>query len=291
MKTKGFAILCAVAAALFYALNMPFSKLLLGHIGPTALAGILYLGAGAGIGLIFLSKRRSIPPDEKLSRGDLPYAAAMIILDIAAPILLMLGLESASAANASLLNNFEIVATTVIAFIFFGERVTPRLWTAIVLIALSSAILSFEDMSSLEFSLGSLLVLAAAACWGLENNCTRKISDKSAYQIVTLKGLFSGAGSMVIAFAVGEGIEPAYVPAALLLGFAAYGLSITLYVTAQKELGAAKTSAFYSIAPFAGTFLSAVILRESLGLRYFAALAVMLIGSAAAARDTLAQSE
>ena len=109
----------------------------------------------------------------------------MILLDIAAPILLMLGLKSASSANASLLGNFEIAATTLIALLLFREKVSKRLWAAILLITLSSGILSFEDMSSLHFSRGSLLVLAAAACWGLENNCTRNNSDKSTFEIRT----------------------------------------------------------------------------------------------------------
>lgn len=287
---KVTAISFAVLAAAFYAVNMPFSKLLLESVGATMLAGLLYIGAGIGIGCVYFIRKGKIPAEKKIGRGDIPYAVAMIFLDIAAPILLMLGLKSASAANASLLNNFEIVATTVIAFLFFKEAVSPRLWTAIGLITLSSIILSFEDMSSFVFSWGSLLVLAATVCWGMENNCTRKISDKSAYEIVMLKGLFSGFGSVIIAFMVGE--KPPqlkYILFALLLGFVAYGLSITFYVTAQNTLGAAKTSAYYAVAPFIGALLSAVFLRERITAQYLIALAVMLVGSLLAAFDTLKQ--
>lgn len=287
---KVTAISFAVLAAAFYAVNMPFSKLLLESVGATMLAGLLYIGAGIGIGSVYFIRKGKIPAEKKIGRGDIPYAVAMILLDIAAPILLMLGLKSASAANASLLNNFEIVATTVIAFLFFKEAVSPRLWTAIGLITLSSIILSFEDMSSFVFSWGSLLVLAATVCWGMENNCTRKISDKSAYEIVMLKGLFSGFGSVIIAFMVGE--KPPqlkYILFALLLGFVAYGLSITFYVTAQNTLGAAKTSAYYAVAPFIGALLSAVFLRERITVQYLIALAVMLVGSSLAAFDTLKQ--
>ena len=288
MNSKLRAILFAVAAAVFYALNMPFSKLLLGGVGSTMLAGLLYIGAGVGTGILYSINSRKIPDSDKLGREDTLYTVAMVALDIAAPIFLMLGLKSASAANASLLNNFEIVATTLIARIFFGEKVAARLWGAVGLITLSSAILSFEDISSLSFSWGSLLILAAATCWGLENNCTRKLSEKNALEIVMIKGIFSGSGSLVIAFLIGERLpDPKPLGAALLLGFVAYGLSITFYVMAQKELGAAKTSAYYSIAPFVGTFLSAVILKESLSAQYFAALAVMLIGSAIVVYDTL----
>ena len=226
--------------------------------------------------------------EKKLTRKDLPYTIGMILLDIAAPILLMLGLKSATSANASLLGNFEIVATSLIALFLFREKISRRLWIAIALITLSSGILSFEDMSSLHFSGGSLLVLAAAACWGLENNCTRNISDKSTFEIVFLKGIFSGLGSCIIALCIGEPPPKlGAVAAALLLGFVAYGLSIFCYVRAQNALGAAKTSAYYAVAPFIGTALSCIIWRDALSVQYFLALAVMLAGSVLVVLDTL----
>ena len=160
---KTTAILLAVLAAAFYAVNVPFSKLLLNQIGPTFLASLLYFGAGIGIGILYLSNPKKHAGEKKLTRKDLPYTIGMILLDIAAPILLMLGLKSATSANASLLGNFEIVATSLIALFLFREKISRRLWIAIALITLSSGILSFEDMSSLHFSGGSLLVLAAAA--------------------------------------------------------------------------------------------------------------------------------
>ena len=285
---KTTAILLAVLAAAFYAVNVPVSKLLLKEISPTFLASLLYFGAGIGIGLLYCINPKSHRGEKKLTRKDLPYTLGMILLDIAAPILLMLGLKSASSANASLLGNFEIAATTLIALLLFREKVSKRLWAAILLITLSSGILSFEDMSSLHFSRGSLLVLAAAACWGLENNCTRNISDKSTFEIVFLKGIFSGLGSFLIALCIGEpfpGLHAA--AAALLLGFVAYGLSIFCYVRSQNTLGAAKTSAYYAIAPFSGTDLSCIIWHDALTVQYFLALAVMLLGSVLVVLDTL----
>ena len=153
---KTTAILLAVLAAAFYAVNVPVSKLLLEEISPTFLASLLYFGAGIGIGLLYCINPKSHRGEKKLTRKDLPYTLGMILLDIAAPILLMLGLKSASSANASLLGNFEIAATTLIALLLFREKVSKRLWAAILLITLSSGILSFEDMSSLHFSRGSL---------------------------------------------------------------------------------------------------------------------------------------
>ncbi len=285
---KTAAVVFALLAAVFYAINMPCSKILLSRIGPTVLAGLLYIGAGIGTTIIYLSKRSGIGADEKLSSADLPYTVAMVVLDIAAPVLLMFGLKITAAANASLLNNFEIVATSIIALVFFGEKISALLWGGIGLVTLSSILLSFENISAFDFSWGSLLVLAAAVCWGIENNCTRKISSKNAYEIVMIKGLCSGFCSLIIGFTVGERLpSPIYILFALILGFVAYGLSISFYVMAQHELGAAKTSAFYAAAPFVGTLISAVFLKETVGIQYFAALALMTAGTALIIRDTL----
>lgn len=278
----------AFLAAVFYAINVPMSKLLLRHIDPTAMAGLLYLGAGIGIGILSLFNKKDCQRSEKLSKSDLPFVMGMIVLDIAAPIFLMLGISRGSSANASLLGNFEIVTTTVIALVIFKEDVSKRLWTAIALITLSSVMLSFDGMESFQFFCGSLFVILATICWGFENNCTRNISSKSTYEIVILKGIFSGLGSLTIAFIRHETMhEIGYIIAAMLLGFAAYGLSIFMYVRAQSVLGAAKTSACYAVAPFVGAFLSFAFLQERLSWLYFAALTVMLAGSALVAADTL----
>ena len=291
---KSKAILYALLAAVFYALNVPMSKILLGHVGTTMLSALLYLGAGIGIGLgagvaggikRLTAKNTGI---ERLTKKDFPFVVGMILLDIAAPIFLMLGLHYGTSSNASLLGNFEIVATTVIALFVFKEAVSKRLWGAIALITLSSILLSFEGADSLHFSYGSLLVLLATTCWGFENNCTRKISSKNTYEIVVLKGIFSGLGSMMIAFATGEHLpEIKYIGLALLLGFVAYGLSIFLYIRAQNVLGAAQTSAYYAVAPFVGASLSFLFLREPLTGIYLVALAVMIAGTALVVADTL----
>ncbi len=287
-RQKLRAILSAFLAAVFYAANIPISKILLRTVGPALMAAFLYLGAGIGIGILSLFNVKNKTKSERLSRKDLPFVVGMIVLDIAAPILLMIGIGYGSSANASLLGNFEIAATTVIALLVFGEAVSKRLWISIVLITLSSLLLSFEGTDSLRFSHGSMYVLLATVCWGFENNCTRSISSKSTYEIVVLKGLFSGLGSLFIAFVLKEktpGIGSAAV--AMILGFVAYGLSIFLYIRAQRFLGAAKTGAYYAAAPFVGAFLSFVFLKERLSWLYLAALAIMVAGSALVVADTL----
>lgn len=277
----------AILAAVFYALNMPFSKVLLGNVPPTMMAALLYIGAGIGIGAIYMVERKN-NSNNKLEKNDLPYTLGMIVLDILAPVFLMFGLLHTTSANASLLNNFEIVATSLIALAVFKEMVSKRLWVAIALITLSSGILSFEDMSSMKFSWGSLFVLAAALCWGMENNCTRKLSSKNTFEIVMLKGIFSGTGSLIIGISIGEKLpELKYCIVALIVGFVAYGLSILFYVKAQYILGAAKTSAYYAVAPFVGAFLSFICLHEPLTKNYLLALVIMLAGTAIVIADTM----
>lgn len=282
------AALLALAAAALYALNIPFSKLLLTGVPPAMLAALLYLGAGAGMAITRALGRRARSSEPPLTRRELPYVLAMIALDIAAPILLMFGLRSTAAETASLLGSFEIVATAAVALAFFSEKVSRRLWGAIALITLASLLLSLDGTSKLVFSPGALLVLAACVCWGFENNCTRKLSSKSAAEIVTVKGLFSGAGSLLVALLLKEAFPPLkLIFAALALGFVAYGLSIFFYIRAQKELGAAKTSVYYAAAPFIGVLFSLLIFRELPGWRFLPALALMLAGTVLSATDAI----
>lgn len=255
---------------------------------PTLMAGFLYVGAGIGMIIIALVRkiRKTETNELKLTKSELPYTVAMILLDIAAPICLMFGLNATTAANASLLNNFEIVATAIIALMIFKEKISPRLWFGILFITVSCGILSFEDLSSLQFTYGSLFVLLAAVCWGFENNCTRKLSSKDPLQIVLLKGIFSGLGSIIIGLCIGERLTVLWsIIPVLLVGFIAYGLSIYFYVYAQRLLGAARTSAYYAISPFIAAILSLIIFKQIPTVTYFIALIFMIIGAWLSSND------
>ena len=294
MKTKALAAVFAILAAALYAINVPLSKLLLEHVGTTMMAAFLYLGAGLGL-LVYSVAGKAIGRitiKEPLTRKELPYTVAMVVLDIAAPILLMLGIARTNSANVSLLNNFEIVATSLIAFFIFKEVLTRRLCAAILLVTLASIILGFEGAGSFVLNTGSLFVLGACVCWGFENNCTRMISSKSSVEIVIIKGCFSGLGSLLIALLLGEELpSPSWMLRVLLLGFVSSGLSINFYILAQKELGAAKTSAFYSVAPFLGVAFSMILLGERPDMQFYAALAIMLLATVLMVQDTMADPE
>lgn len=282
MRRQKTAIVYAVLAAALYAVNVPLSKLLLRHVAPTMMAALLYLGAGIGLTLCAAlgKKLGHSEPREHLTKKELPYTVSMVVLDIAAPILLMAGIARTTSGNVSLLNNFEIVATSVIALLIFQEKISRRLWCAIFLVTLASAVLSFESAGAFTFNSGSLLVLGACVCWGFENNCTKMLSGKSSVEIVTIKGCFSGLGSLFIALSLGEPLpDVRWLPAVLILGFVSYGLSINFYITAQKDLGAAKTSAYYSIAPFLGAAFSMLLLGERPTTQFCAALVMMAAGT------------
>ena len=285
MKTKNIATFFAIMAAALYAVNIPLSKVLLEFAEPTMMAAFLYLGAGVGL---FFCGVFTKEKGEKLTKAELPYTIGMIVLDIAAPILLMLGLQHTNSANASLLNNFEIVATSLIAFFVFRESLSKRLVAAVVLVTIASITLSFEGAGSFQFNVGSLLVLGAACCWGLENNCTRMLSSKSSVQVTTIKGVFSGLGSLIVALIAGEQIPGVlWIATVMLLGFVAYGLSINFYIKAQKDLGAAKTSAYYSVAPYLGVLFGVLLLQERPGIQFYIGLLIMILATVLMVKDTI----
>jgi len=283
MKIKKYqAIFFAILAAALYAISSPISKLLLKEVPPTLMASFLYIGAGIGMSIVGIIRRKKHKENTEasLTKKELPFTIGMIILDVAAPIFLMFGLTLTTSANASLLNNFEIVTTSLIALLIFKESISKRLWGAIALITISSIILSVQSISSFSFSFGSIFVILACICWGFENNCTRRLSAKDPLEIVVIKGFGSGVGSLLIALTIGERTNNVfYIIVALLLGFFAYGLSIFFYIYAQRDLGAAKTSAYYAISPFIGVGLSLIIFKETPTLSFVIALVIMIIGT------------
>lgn len=276
------AILFAILAAALYGISSPISKILLQEVPPTLMAAFLYLGAGFGMLAVNLAERirHKKIEEAKMTPKEIPYILGMIILDIAAPVLLMFGLSLTTAANAALLNNFEIVATSLIALFVFKESIGKRMGLAILLITTSSFILTVQDYTSFSFSMGSVFILLACICWGFENNCTRMLSMKDPRQIVVIKGLGSGTGSLLIAV-IGRQFcnNILLLVFTMLLGFIAYGLSIYCYILAQRDLGAARTSSYYATAPFIGVVISWLVFHDRLSVHFIIALGIMLTGA------------
>ena len=275
------AVIFAILAAILYSLMTPLAKLMQVSVAPVAQAGLLYLGAGTGMSVIYIIQQRTGVKQLRQSIGkeDLKYVVAMVVLDMLAPVFLLTGLSMSVPENVSLLNNFEIVATALIAVFLFHERVSKKLILSVCLITLSCALLSLESAAALRFSTGSLFVLLACICWGFENNCTSSLSEKDTRQIVMIKGLGSGTASLLLSFAIHEPAAGVFsCLAVMILGFLAIGLSVYFYVIAQSEIGAARTSAYYAVSPFIGALLALLIFHEMPGKLFWIALVIMAAG-------------
>jgi len=272
----------ALLAALFFGASAPISKLLLGDVPPVLMAAFLYLGSGIGISLIKLTQRLiSHQKEAGVKSPDVKWLAGAIISGgIAAPIILMLSLKNTPASTASLLLNFECVATTLIAMLIFKEAISRRAWIAIAVITLASILLSTNFGNSWGMSLGALGVLLACVLWGVDNNFTRNISAKDPLTIVAWKGLLSGTFSLLLGLLLGQRL-PALtsILSILLLGFLSYGLSTMLFIYSMRGLGAARTSALYGTAPLAGVLLSIIIFGELPSLLFIIAAIIMLGGA------------
>jgi drug/metabolite transporter (DMT)-like permease len=274
----------ALLAAILFGASAPLAKLLLGEIEPVLLAALLYLGSGFGLLAAQVFRKVGKPAGEAeagLKKADLPWLTGAILCGgIAAPIVLMFSLRETPAATASILLNFEGVATTLIALIFFKEAIGRRAVGAIALITLASIFLTLNLKGGWGFSLGALGVLAACILWGMDINFTRNISAKDPLTIVTIKGLAAGTFSLILALMLGNRIPRLEILVeALVLGSLSYGLSIVLFVWAMRGLGAARTSAWFGTAPLVGVILSFVFFREAPGILFLIALPLMIVGA------------
>ena len=273
--------LALLSAALFGA-STPFAKLLLGGgLSPWLLAGLLYLGSGAGLGLvrIWQRARSDAPAETPLRRGDLPWLALVVLSGGAiGPILLMAGLTTTPAATASLLLNLEALATMALAWLMFRENVDRRLLAGAAVILTGAAILAWQGGPQ-GLGWGGLAIAGACLAWGIDNNLTRKLSAADPVEIAMLKGLAAGGVNLVLALLAGASLPaPAAIAAAALIGFFGYGVSLVLFVLGLRHLGAARTGAYFSTAPFIGALLAVLLLGEPLTLQLAAAGLLMAAG-------------
>ncbi|MBI4501893.1 MAG: EamA family transporter [Gemmatimonadetes bacterium] len=264
-RDRRIGIQAALLAAALFGTSTPFAKLLLRAAPAQLVAGLLYLGSGIGLTLVWLYRRsRGVRPEAPIRQGDLPWLASAIVAGgLAGPLLLMIGLARTQAAAASLLLNLEAVFTAILAWFVFRENVDRRIAAGMLAIVAGSAVLTWERGVSLQGLSGSLLVAGACLAWGIDNNLTQKISGGDPVQIAALKGLVAGCANTVIASALGVSWPtPSHIGGALLLGFVSYGVSLALYVLALRHLGTARTGAYFSVAPFAGALASLMVFRE-----------------------------
>jgi drug/metabolite transporter (DMT)-like permease len=266
----------ALLGAALFGLSAPLAKLLLGHIGPQLLAGLLYLGAGIGLSIVRILRRSQEAP---LSRRDLPLLFAIMVSGgVLGPLLLMLGLSRLSAVAGALLLNLEAPFTMILA-IFFGEHLGKRAALAGALIVGAALLLGLSPGPVTGSWLGALLVAAACLAWGLDNNLTQRLSLKDPIVIVQWKTLGAGLFAVPLAFLAGAALpDGKSLGAALALGFFSYGISIVLDVHALRLLGAAREAPLFATAPFVGALAAIPLLHERPRLSDLGAAILMSAG-------------
>jgi drug/metabolite transporter (DMT)-like permease len=272
-----------LASAVLFGASTPIAKLLLGITDPLLLAGLLYLGSGAGLALIKMASGTLGlgRPEAPLRGRDVPWLAAIVVFGgILGPALLMWGLMRTPASTGSLLLNTEGLATMAIAWVVFRENLDRRIFAGAMAILAGAVLLSWPQAGAgPQFNWGSLLIVLACVSWGIDNNLTRKLSAADPLQIAMIKGL--AAGAVNFALALGDGATlpgPATIAAAAAVGFFGYGISLVLFVVGLRHLGAARTGAYFSTAPFIGAALALPLFGETPTLILTGAALLMGIG-------------
>jgi len=268
----------ALVAAVLFGASAPFAKLLLRDATPQLLAGLLYLGSGIGLGIVWLARAGS--QDARLSRRDVPWLAGAIGFGgVLGPALLMAGLARTPASSAALLLNLESVFTALLAWFVFRENFDRRIALGMAVIFAGGIVLSWEGRVELGSVVGPLLVAAATLCWAVDNNLTQRVSAGDPVQIAMLKGLAAGGVNTGIALVLGARwpIMPR-LAGALVLGFLSYGVSLVLFVRALRLLGTARTGAYFASAPFVGAALSLAVFRERPSIGLISGALLMAVG-------------
>lgn len=276
MQQPQQAAFALLAAALFGA-STPFAKWLTGSLSPWLLAGLLYLGSGLGLAVIRLIRDRGWRAGG-LPRAEWPWLAGAIATGgILGPLALMFGLTYTSGSTASLLLNLEAVLTAVIAWVAFRENADRRIVLGMIAIAAGGLVLSWSGESGATTGwLGPLAIVVACLCWAIDNNLTRHVSASDALFIAGVKGSVAGVVNTSLALALGAALPSvSVVGAAMTIGLLGYGVSLVLFVLALRGLGAARTGAYFSTAPFIGAALSLVMLGESASVAFWIAAGLM----------------
>lgn len=265
---------CLTAAVLFGA-SAPAASKLAGEMSALVLAGLLYIGAAVAVAPSVLLKR---PSTAALSAGWRPLVLAVLFGGALGPAMFISGLARTSAATASMLLNFELVATIVLAATLFKEHLGGRLLAAVAALSTAGVVLVWQPGAA--FDSGALLVVGACACWGLHNAVTSKIDQLSPPQITLAKGVVAGVVNLVfgLLFASSAGVEPGSALAALTIGALGYGASITLWVTGARDLGAARGQVIFAAAPFIGTAVAWVVLGDAVTLAQVVAVPLAVVG-------------
>jgi drug/metabolite transporter (DMT)-like permease len=257
--SRSAAIWVTLASAALFGVATPAVKPFIQGIAPQLAAGVLYIGMGIGLLVAYLA--RGAPP-ANVAKHELKWLFISLVCGgVVAPWLIFWGLSHATATATSLLANTEVVFSTVLARFWFGERYSNRLFIGVACIVGGAMVLG--GLRGGMDPLPALAIVCACAFWGIDNNAMRLISHADASFVGSAKGLIAGATNVLIALGWGAVMPPTGPLLGVLgVGVICYGASFGLYVQGLRVLGAARTSAFYGTAPFAGALMGVGLLHE-----------------------------
>jgi drug/metabolite transporter (DMT)-like permease len=262
---------CALAAVLFGAAT-PAIKVLVDHVGSVTLAGLLYLGAAAAVTPPALREQRRAGTRRQQSRLLLAVGFGGGL----APVLLVLALDRTPAGTVSLFLNLELVATAIIARVFLQEHIGRRAGLGIVLVVLGGVILA--GVSEGGIATGALLVAATCVCWGIDNAITASLDSYTPAQITFVKGLVAGSVNVALGLLLDGFPAARFAIAAVAIGALGYGVSIAMWITGARLVGAARGQVIFALAPFIGALLAWPVNGERLSSTTVVAFAVSLVG-------------
>lgn len=253
----------ALLAAVLFGLSTPLVQRAGAGMGPFTTAALLYGGAAlAAAGL-----RQSATREAKVRRSDLPRLLAMACMGAAVgPVALAWGLQRTSGSSASLMLTLEAVFTALLAWRWYGETMDRRVVGAVALLLAGGALLVLEQgMAGQAQLLGLLAVAAATAAWGVDNALSRGVADRDPGQVVLAKSALGALATGAMGWLWHEALpSPGAALALLTIGATGYGLSLRLYLLAQRAFGAARTGSVFALAPFVGA-LGALALGDRTG--------------------------
>ena len=271
------------AAALFGSV-FSLAKVPLATIDPLALTAIIY--TISGLALIPFA-RASFTFERKF---DYIYVIIVTIFGgIAAPVLLMYGLQQTAASTAAILTNGEIVFTLALSSLFFGEKPHgPVGLFAVVLVVIGLVIATTEDLTALESILelnpGNIMILASMLMWAIDNNVSRRLTLKvSPAKIAMVKSLAGGLILLAIALAMGKGDSIASIKLdmwmlIIIMSISGFGGALLLFLEGIKRIGTVKTMSMFSMTPVFGIVIAALALGESITVFQGIATGLIIIG-------------
>ncbi|EEF59545.1 DMT family transporter [Pedosphaera parvula] len=279
---KWSGVIAALLAAFLFGASTPFSKAFLPQMSPQLMAGLLYLSSGVGLGVYWILRGRSNRTDKeaRLTGKDVPWlAGAFLSGGVIGPVLLLIGLRETPASSASLLLNLEGVFTALLAWFVFKENFDSRIAAGMALIAGGGVVLAWNGQRIEGFPWGSLAIIGACLAWAIDNNLTRKASASDPVQIAMLKGLVAGTVNTTLGLLLGSKLPGlSTLLATSLIGLFGYGISLTLFIRGLRHIGAARTGAYFSTAPFIGAIISLLLFRDPITATLLLAGCLMAAG-------------